>query len=378
MKRVALIHDWLTGMRGGERCLEILCELFPQATLYTLLHNQGSVSETISRMKIRTSFVQRLPFASSQYQKYLPLFPTAIEQFDLREYDLVISSSHCVAKGVITTPETCHICYCHTPMRYAWEMYYTYFSKNSVTPLLRWSIPFFMNYLRTWDERSSDRVDHFVANSHNVRRRIHKHYRRQAEVIYPPVDTDYFESTRQQGEYYLVASALVPYKRIDLAVAAFNRLNRPLLIIGEGPEKGKLMRMARANVKFIDWQPRQRLREFYQGCRALIFPGEEDFGIVPVEAQACGKPVIAFGRGGVVESVKGVYPNQGASPSATGVFFYPQTVEALMEAVNYSDSVDLEPEVIRRHALRFDQKVFRQRIKDFTEGKFQEHLKNAE
>jgi glycosyltransferase involved in cell wall biosynthesis len=378
MKRVALIHDWLTGMRGGERCLEILCELFPQATLHTLLHNQGSVSETISRMKIRTSFVQRLPFASSQYQKYLPLFPTAIEQFDLREYDLVISSSHCVAKGVITTPETCHICYCHTPMRYAWEMYYTYFSKNSISPLLRWSIPFFMNYLRTWDERSSDRVDHFVANSRNVGRRIHKHYRRQAEVIYPPVDTDYFGLTNQQGEYYLVASALVPYKRIDLAVAAFNRLNRPLLIIGEGPEKGKLMRMARANVKFIDWQPRHRLREYYQGCRALIFPGEEDFGIVPVEAQACGKPVIAFGRGGATESVKGVYPNQGASPSATGVFFYPQTVEALMEAVNYSDSVHFEPEVIRRQVLRFDQKVFRQRIKDFTEGKFQEHLKNAE
>jgi glycosyltransferase involved in cell wall biosynthesis len=377
MRRVALVHDWLTGMRGGERCLEILCELYPEATLYTLLHNRGSVSDVISRMNIKTSFVQKLPLASGHYQKYLPFFPAAIEQFDLREYDLVISSSHCVAKGVITSPETCHICYCHTPMRYAWEMYYTYFSKNSVSRLVRWSAPFFMNYLRTWDERSSDRVDHFVANSRNVKSRIHKHYRRQAEVIYPPADTDYFGLADREGEYYLVASALVPYKRIDLAVAAFNRLNRPLLIIGEGPDKKRLMRMASANVKFIDWQPRARLREYYQGCNALIFPGEEDFGIVPVEAQACGKPVIAFGRGGATESVKGVYPGSDPSPSATGVFFYPQTVEALMEAVNHSDSVRFQPEVIRRHVLRFDQKVFRQRISDFVETKFEEHQKDV-
>lgn len=378
MKKIAIVHDWLTGMRGGERCLEILCELYPEATLYTLLHNRGSVSETISRMHIRTSFVQKLPFVSSQYQKYLPLFPAAIEQFDLREYDLVISSSHCVAKGVITTPETCHICYCHTPMRYAWEMYYIYFSKNTVSPLFRWSIPFFMNYLRTWDERSSDRVDHFVANSENVKRRIGKHYRRQAQVIYPPVDTDYFELTGQQGEYYLVASALVPYKRVDLAVAAFNELGRPLLVIGEGSEKKKLVRMARENVRFMDWQPRHRLKEYYQGCKALIFPGEEDFGIVPVEAQACGKPVIAFGRGGATESVRGTYPNQNMISLPTGVFFYPQTGEALIEAVKFSDSAHLEPEVIRQHALRFDQKVFRQRIKDFTEKKLEEHRKNPE
>jgi glycosyltransferase involved in cell wall biosynthesis len=378
MTKVALVHDWLTGMRGGEKCLEILCELFPQATVYTLLHKKGSVSDIISRMKIEASFIQKLPFSSTHYQKYLPLFPTAIEQFDLRGYDLVISSSHCVAKGVITRPETCHICYCYTPMRYAWEMYHAYFSGNNISPLVRWSVPFFMNYLRTWDEQSADRVDYFVAISENVRRRIRKHYRRDAEVIYPPVDTDYFELSAGQGEYYLVTSALVPYKRVDLAVAAFNKLGRPLLVIGEGPEKKKLMKMARGNVRFMGWQTRQRLKEYYQNCRALIFPGEEDFGIVPVEAQACGKPVIAFGRGGVTESVNGVYPGKDAVPSTTGVFSYLQTIEALIEAVNYSDSVHFEPEVIRQHALRFDQKVFRQRIKDFTEKKFEGYRKNSE
>jgi glycosyltransferase involved in cell wall biosynthesis len=378
MRKVALVHDWLTGMRGGEKCLEILCELFPQATVYTLLYKKGSVSDIISRMKIKTSFIQKLPLSSTHYQKYLPLFPTAIEQFDLREYDLVISSSHCVAKGVITRPETCHLCYCYTPMRYAWEMYHAYFSGNNISPLVRWSVPFFMNYLRTWDEQSADRVDYFAAISENVRRRIRKHYRRDAEVIYPPVDTDYFELSAGQGEYYLVTSALVPYKRVDLAVAAFNKLGRPLLVIGEGPEKKKLVKMARGNIRFMGWQPRQRLKEYYRNCRALIFPGEEDFGIVPVEAQACGKPVIAFGRGGVTESVNGVYPGRDAVPSTTGVFSYPQTVEALIEAVNYSDSVHFEPEVIRQHALRFDQKVFRQRIKDFTEKKFEGYRKNSE
>jgi glycosyltransferase involved in cell wall biosynthesis len=378
MTKVALVHDWLTGMRGGEKCLEILCELFPQATVYTLLHKKGSVSDIIARMKIETSFIQKLPFSSTHYQKYLPLFPTAIEQFDLREYDLVISSSHCVAKGVITRPETCHLCYCYTPMRYAWEMYHAYFSGNNISPLVRWSVPFFMNYLRTWDEQSADRVDYFVAISENVRRRIRKHYRRDAEVIYPPVDTDYFELSARQGEYYLVTSALVPYKRVDLAVAAFNQLGRPLLVIGEGSERKKLVKMARGNIRFMNCQPLQRLKEYYRNCRALIFPGEEDFGIVPVEAQACGKPVIAFGRGGVAESVKGVYSGKDAVPSTTGVFFYPQTAEALIEAVNYSDSVRFQPEVIRQHALRFDQKVFRQRIKDFTEKKFEEHRRNPE
>jgi glycosyltransferase involved in cell wall biosynthesis len=371
--KVALVHDWLTGMRGGEKCLEILCELFPEATLYTLLHKKGSVSETISRMKIETSFVQNLPLATDHYRKYLPLFPTAIEQFDLTGYDLVISSSHCVAKGVITSPETCHICYCHTPMRYAWEMYYTYFSKNSLNPVVRWTVPFFMNYLRTWDEKSSDRVDHFVANSQNVRRRIQKHYRRDAEVIYPPADTGYFGLGRDQGDYFLVVSALVPYKRIDLAVLALNELDLPLVIVGEGAERKKLMKMAKGNIKFVDWQSGPELIEYYQRCRALIFPGEEDFGIVPVEAQACGKPVIAFGKGGATESVKGAFPDQDITSSHTGVFFYPQTAEALIQAVRRFESARFDPKQIREHALRFDKEVFRERLREFIETKVAKH-----
>ncbi len=374
--KVALIHDWLTGMRGGEKCLEILCELFPEATVYTLLHKKGSVSDSISRMKIKTSFVQNLPFASNHYQKYLPLFPTAIEQFDLTDFDLIISSSHCVAKGVIPSSETCHICYCHTPMRYAWEMYYTYFSRNSVSPLVRWSIPFFMNYLRTWDEKSADRVDHFVANSNNVRRRIKKHYRRDADVIYPPVDTEHFGLSRKEGEYYLAVSALVPYKRIDLAVLAFNELNLPLVVIGDGSEKKKLMKIAEKNIKFINWQERSELKKYYAECKALIFPGEEDFGIVPVEAQACGKPVIAFGKGGATESVKGAYPGQEITPSHTGIFFLPQTKDALIEAVRRFDSAKFNLEGIREHSLSFDRRIFKKKIKEFIEIKFEEHRKN--
>jgi glycosyltransferase involved in cell wall biosynthesis len=376
--KVALVHDWLTRMRGGEKCLEILCELFPEATLYTLLYKKGSVSDTISRMKIETSFIQKLPFSLNHYQKYLPLFPTAIEQFDLTGYDLVISSSHCVAKGVITQPETCHICYCHTPMRYAWEMYYAYFNKNTVNPLIRWSIPLFMNYLRAWDERSSDRVDFFVANSQNVRKRIKKHYRRDAEVIYPPVDTDYFSLSRSAGDYFLVSSALVPYKRIDLAVLAFNQLNLPLLIIGEGAEKDRLQKLAKGNVKFMDWQTPAELKKYYSGCKALIFPGEEDFGIVPVEAQACGKPVIAFGKGGVTESVQGVYPDQQFKTDHTGIFFYPQTAEALMDAVRRFDSIRFDPERIRVNAIRFDRKIFKEKILEFIDRKLQEHGTNQE
>jgi glycosyltransferase involved in cell wall biosynthesis len=374
--KVALVHDWLTGMRGGEKCLEVLCELFPDATLYTLLYKKGSVSEIISRMKIKTSFVQKLPMALNHYQKYLPLFPTAIEQFDLSGYDLVISSSHCVAKGVITRPETCHICYCYTPMRYAWEMYDVYFNRNTVGPLVRWSLPFFMNYLRRWDLKSADRVDHFVAISETVRGRIQKHYHRDAGVIYPPADVNFYTLSKNTGDYFLITSALVPYKRVDLAILAFNELNFPLLVIGEGVEKNKLRKLAGGNIKFLDWQNPPNLKKYYSECRALIFPGEEDFGIVPVEAQACGKPVVAFGRGGVTESIKGAYPDQEIASHHTGIFFYPQTKESLMDAVHRFESVQFYPERIRENALRFDRRIFKEKIRELIEGKFTEYQNN--
>ncbi len=360
-------------MRGGEKCLEVLCELFPDATLYTLLHKKGSVSETISRMKIKTSFIQKLPLALNHYQKYLPLFPTAIEQFNLTEYDLVISSSHCVAKGVITRPETCHICYCYTPMRYAWEMYDVYFNPNTVGPLVRWTIPLFMNYLRRWDEKSADRVDYFAAISETVKARIQKHYHRDAGVIYPPADVDFYSLSKNTGDYFLVTSALVPYKRVDLAILAFNESNLPLLVIGEGVEKNKLRKLARGNINFLDWQNPSDLKKYYSECKALIFPGEEDFGIVPVEAQACGKPVIAYGRGGVTESVKGAYPDQEITSNHTGIFFYPQTKEALMDAVQRFESVQFDPERVRENVLRFDRKIFKEKIEEFIEVKFAEY-----
>ncbi|OGC87694.1 MAG: glycosyl transferase [candidate division Zixibacteria bacterium RBG_16_48_11] len=376
--RIALVHDWLTGMRGGEKCLEALCQIYPQAEIYTLLHNPGSVSREIESKKIHNSFIQNLPWASKKYQYYLPLFPTAIEQFNLTDFDLVISSSHCVAKGVLTRPETCHICYCYTPMRYAWEMYYTYFNSKNRGWLFRHLIPFIMNYLRSWDESSSRRVDNFVAISQHVQKRIKKHYRRESEVIYPPVAVESYELSQKSGDYYLIVSALVPYKRVDLAVEAFNRLGERLLVVGEGPEKKRLQKIAGKKVEFISWQSFENLKNCYYNCKALIFPGEEDFGIVPVEAQACGKPVIAYGRGGVLETVVGFYPEEDEKPNRerSGVFFKEQTVESLIQAVKLFEKTEFDPHTIRKNTLKFEAKIFKDKMKTFIAEKFKEHQKN--
>ena len=380
--KVALVHDWLTGMRGGEKVLEIFCQLFPEATLFTLLHRSSSVSPIIEKMPIKTSFIQKFPFSQKIYPKYLLFFPTAIEQFDLSEFELVVSSSHCVAKGVITRPETCHICYCHSPMRYAWEMYHTYFFNNSTGIFSKTLIPFFINYLRTWDVQSSHRVDYFVANSRNIQKRIEKHYRRQSEVIYPPVDTDFYQISKKPGEYFLVVSALVPYKRVDLAVMAFNDLRLPLLIIGEGVEEKNLKKIAAKNIIFLPWQSKEKLKEYYANCKALIFPGEEDFGIVPLEAQACGKPVIAYAKGGAQETIEGIYwgeetlrVQKTTGQKLCGLFFYPQTKESVIEAVNSFLKIEFEPTFIRKNALRFDQKIFKEKINKYILEKIKEHQK---
>jgi len=365
--QVALVHDWLTGMRGGEKCLEVFCELFPEATLFTLVHRRGSVSSSIERMRIRTSFVQHLPWAETRYRNYLPLFPTAIEEFDLRGFELVLSSSHCVAKGVIPPPNALHICYCHTPMRYVWDVYHDYFGQGRSGPITRWMIPFFANYLRMWDVASAARVDYFIANSQHVRRRIWRYYRREAEVIYPPVDTQRFTLAEGDDGYFLIVSALVPYKRIELAVEAFNRLGERLVIVGDGPRRKALEKLAKKNIAFVGWQEPEKLVRYYAGCRALIFPGEEDFGIVPVEAQACGKPVIAYAVGGARETVK----NAGSPEDfATGLLFEEATPESLIDAMGRLESVAFEPKKIREHALQFDREVFKIKIKHFIEDKF--------
>ncbi|MBL7074509.1 glycosyltransferase [candidate division KSB1 bacterium] len=366
-------------MRGGEKVLEVLCELFPQATLFTLLHRRGAVSPGIEKMRIKESFIRYLPFARGKYRYYLPLFPRAIEGFDLRGFHLIISTSHCVAKGVIPAPHALHISYVHTPMRYVWDMYYHYFGVNKLSPLAGQLVPRMVNYLRQWDVASSDRVHYFLANSQNVRMRIRRHYHREAEVIYPPVNTRAFPLSKRSEDYFLIVSALVPYKRIDLAVEAFNDLGLRLVIVGQGPEKKRLIRRARKNIEFFPWQAEGQLAQFYAGCQALIFPGEEDFGIVPLEAQAVGKPVIAYGRGGVLETViphpislklgwRGDFPM--VNPErATGIFFPEQSAESLMKAVRGFDPYAFVPERIREHAMGFDLSVFKEKIKKFITEK---------
>ena len=368
--KVALVHDWLTGMRGGERVLEVLCELYPDADLYTLVYVKGQLSEAIEKMKIKTSFLQKVPGISKFYRSYLPLFPMAIEQFDLKGYELIISTSHCVAKGILPMPDSLHICYCFTPMRYIWDMYFEYFGGTRLG-FRKYFIPALTNYLRIWDVTSSKRVDSFIAISNHVQRRIKKYYGRDSAVIYPPVDCNFFQPSKEadrENDYFLMVTAMAPYKRIDIAIEAFNRLGRRLLIIGEGPGMRSLRKMAKTNVEFLGWLSDEKVKGFYQGCRAFIFPGEEDFGMTPVEAQACGKPVIAYGRGGVLESVV-PFPKE----KATGVFFHEPTAESLLQAIDlFERNRDrFDPQEIRNNALPFDQKNFREKIRSFMEEKYQ-------
>jgi glycosyltransferase involved in cell wall biosynthesis len=377
--KVALIHDWLTGMRGGERVLELFCQLFPQADIFTLIHTKGHLSPIIEQRNIRTSFLQKFPWIDKKYRFYLPLMPTAIEQFNLEGYDLVISCSHCVAKGVITSPETCHICYCFTPMRYVWDLYHQYFRAKNLGWFPRRIIPPIINYLRIWDCTSANRVDYFVAISHYVARRIKKYYRRDSWVVHPPIDTSLFIPNNRPKEYFLTVTAFAPYKRIDLAIQAFKLLNYPLKIVGTGPEEKYLRSIAPKNIEFLGWQPDNVLQELYAGCRAFVFPGKEDFGLTPLEAQSAGRPVIAYGQGGVWETVipmnghtylsgtdtRQGSPYQGNSQySPTGIFFFEQSAEALVEAVKYFEQVEdiFDPEKIREHALRFNPALFKEKI----------------
>ncbi|MEP9409991.1 MAG: glycosyltransferase [Candidatus Brocadia sp.] len=366
-------------MRGGEKVLEVFCELFPDADIFTLIHCHGSVSKIIEEKNIQTSFLQKIPLVKKHYRSFLLLFPLAIESFDMRNYDIVLSSSHCVAKGVLTSPSAIHVCYCHTPMRYVWDQYYIYFGNGKKGIVSRFLMPAIAHYLRMWDVASSNRVDHFVANSCHVANRIKKYYKRSAEVIHPPVDCSLYTplESHREGDYYLIVSAFAPYKRIDIAVEAFERMGLPLVIIGGGQEEERVRRMAKKHVQYIGWQSSESLKEYYRGCKALIFPGEEDFGIVPLEAQACGKPVIAFAKGGVLETVYGVYPRHdsqsevtaGQPETPTGVFFVRQTAESLVEAVSFfEDHKNLfNPLSIRKHAERFDCLIFKERFKQYIE-----------
>ena len=369
--KVAIIHDWLTTRRGGERCLEVFCELFPDADLFALLHIPGACSEKIEKMKIHTSFIQHFPFLAEKYRSYLPFFPFAIERFNLKGYDLIISSSHCAAKGIIPPPDALHICYIYTPMRYIWDMFDEYFGEEKVGATARNLISSISSFLRVWDVSSSSRVDHFIAISNHVRKRVEKYYRRNAEVLYPPVDTNFFQPAGDKGDYYLIVSGLVPYKRVELAIESSNQLNLPLVIIGSGPEEARLRGLARhTGIKFLGYQDDQALRQYYRGCRALIFPGEEDFGIVPVEAMACGRPVIAYGRGGALETV--IPPGSNNHP--TGIFFKEQHTRSLTEAIRDFEKIENEfnPQAIRAHAENFDRELFKKKFHEIVDGCLQE------
>jgi len=370
--KVAIVHDWLTGMRGAEKCLEVFCELFPEADLFTLLHLEGKLSPVIESMPIRTSFVQKLPLAATKYRHWLPAFPAAIERLDFGQYDLIVSSSHCVAKGARPGTNALHVCYCYTPMRYVWDLYDEYFGSHRTGFLARTAIGWFAKRLRRWDAASVDRVHHFMAISRHVADRIQRHYGRTSDVIHPPVDCSFYVPGRERGEFFLIVSAFGPYKRIDVAIEAFRRLGLPLRIIGTGQDEGRLRSLAGGNVEFLGWQSDEAIREHYQRCRAFVFPGEEDFGITPLEAMACGRPVIAFGRGGALETVV----PEGRGEPATGVFFPEQTAASLAEAVGelVEKENGFDAEAIRRHAETFDRPIFKQRFKEYVSRKIDSHL----
>jgi glycosyltransferase involved in cell wall biosynthesis len=357
--RVALVHDWLTGMRGGEKVLAELCELFPDATVHTLVRREQSVSKAIESHPIRTSLIQRLPFARTHYRYYLPLFPLAARLLSIEKpVDLVISSSHAAAKAIVPPPGALHICYCHAPMRYIWDDRGDYFKFGASRHARRLALAPFKGWLRRWDRRTAERVDMFVANSAHVRDRIRAIYGRDATVVHPPVDTEYFTPAngRRDGSG-LVVSALVPYKRVDLAVHAFSTTNRVLRVVGTGTERSALERIAGPSVEFLASVSDERLRELYRTSGMLVFPGLEDFGIVPVEAQACGLPVVAFGEGGASETVL---------DGVTGVFFGEQSVSSLLEAIARRDELLFEPGDLRAHAERFGKARFRRQILDIV------------
>jgi glycosyltransferase involved in cell wall biosynthesis len=355
--RVVLVHDWLTGMRGGEKCLEVLCRRWPHARLYTLLHRPGSVSWDIERLRPRTSLLGRLPAVHRYYRHLLPLMPAAVAAWRLPPCELVVSFSHCVAKAARPPRGVPHVCYCFTPMRYVWHMRDAYFGPDRVRGLKARILAQLLAALRRWDRRSAARVSHFLAISRTVQERIRACYGRDSTVLYPPVDTDFYcPAPRPRTGPYLAVSAFAPYKRLDLAIAACNRLRRELVVIGSGQDEARLRALAGPTVHFLGWQPDAVIRDQLRRCRALLFPGEEDFGIVPVEAQACGAPVIAFGRGGATETV--LPPDSGARP--TGLFFGEQSVEALAAALTdfEAHAGDFDPTAARRHALRFNRHRF--------------------
>ncbi len=362
--KVALVHDYLNQMGGAERVVMAFHEIFPDAPVYTSIYDPQRVDPAFQKMDIRTSFMQKLPLVTRHHQPYLPFYPFAMENLDLRGYDLVLSSSSAFGKGVITRPETLHICYCHTPMRWCWN-YDEYVEREHLGKVARSVLPLMITGLRIWDQTSAMRVDHFIANSPVVAERIRKYYRREAAYIPPPVDASRFpfDPAIVPDDYFLILSRLVPYKRIDLAIQACNQLQLPLVIIGGGRDLDRLKQMAGPTIRFMGRLSDEEVIHYITHCRAFLFPGEEDFGITPLEAQACGRPVIAYGAGGALASI---------IDGITGRFFEEQTVESLTNVLATFDERLFDSNVIRSHALEFDMPLFRRRILQFVEAKLSE------
>ena len=359
--RTAIIHEWFVNYAGSERCVESFVNLYPDADVFSLVDflddNQREI--ILKGKKAKTSFIQSLPLAKKGHRNYLPFFPKAIESFDLSDYDIILSSAHAVAKGVKKNKNQLHICYCHSPMRYAWDQADQYLRGTKGF----WA-KFFINYLREWDVRSSSNVDFFIANSNHIAEKIKRIYNRDAEVIYPPVDVDQFEIGKSKEDCYLIVSRLVQYKRVDLVVEAFNLMpDKKLIVIGDGPEKEKIKREAAPNIEFIGYQSGDKLKEYMQKAKAFVFAAEEDFGITVVEAMACGTPVIALNYGGTSESVL---------HGRTGILFGKQTKESLISAVrNFENSpASFNPEVIRNHSNKFSRKIFEDSIKNYIDSRY--------
>jgi glycosyltransferase involved in cell wall biosynthesis len=365
--RVAIVHDWLTVVGGAERSLEQILQVFPDADLFSLVDFLPKEERScILHKTVKTSFIQRLPFAKKRYRDYLIFMPLAIEQFDVSGYDLVISSSHAVAKGVLTSPEQLHLCYCYSPMRYAWDLHHQYLNESKLdTGLKGWIAKMILHRMRLWDQHASHRVDHFMAISSFISKRIHKTYRREAKVIYPPVDIERFKLCEKKEEFYLTAQRMVPYKKIDLIVEAFNQLpHKHLIVIGDGPDFKKIKKIAKKNITLLGHQPRGVLMDYMQLAKAFVFAAKEDFGIAPLEAQACGTPVIGLKKGALLETVRGL-----DHECPTGAFFEEQTVHSVHHAIEQFEKNQsrISPVNCRENALRFSPERFRLEFKAFVE-----------
>lgn len=372
--KVAIVQEWLVTVGGSDKVVKAILDVFPEADIYTLVAKKEVCDELgIPWEKVHTSFIQKMPLGTKKHRAYLPLFPFAIEQFDLRGYDVVISSSHCVAKGVLTKADQLHICYCHSPIRYCWDMYNEYLEESHLDKGFKsWLVRLMLHPIRQFDAIAGSRVDYYISNSDYVGQRIRKTYRRVARTIHPNIDISHFELCEDKQDYYLASSRLVAYKKIDTIIEAFNRMpDKKLVVIGGGPNLEAYRKLAKGNVTVMGYQPFDVLKEKMQHAKAFVFAADEDFGMIPIEAQSCGTPVIAYGHGGSLETVNG---------GKTGVFFYEQTPEAIVDAVSRFEAMGSKPfapKVCREWAEGFSEERFKREIREFVEEKYENFKKNG-